>query len=184
MKIFKTLWISTVRIFLWFVMIISLCVVFYLSWKFLSSRMNKYEVHLVSPVSVDIKFGNSVQLNGISIGKIIDVKLNKDVSGVIMKALLPKDLNLPNDSKFLQDVTLEDSVFISYSGITIVPGKNEEYIKDGDTINIKIKKQKKSVDLGEIFDKFSDLSGAAKDFKEGAEIVKEISECEESKKDK
>lgn len=78
-----------------------------------------------------LKDGNSVRYSGVPVGKVKAISVGPE--GVIVTMEIDKNSQIPNDSMF----SLQTDGLLGEKFISITPGKDESYIKNGDYIKAK-----------------------------------------------
>ena len=74
--------------------------------------------------------GDEVRISGITVGKVLETKLNEETFGAVVTMSLDERIALPSDSS----VRIAASSLLGGSYVEIIPGFEEEYIADGDRI--------------------------------------------------
>ena len=103
-----------------------------------------YRIYAVFDSSSGLKSGASVEIAGVSIGKVKEIKL-KDYASVVEMSI-DRSVKIPDDSIF----AIRTSGLIGEKFIKVVPGGSEEYLKDGDTVS----DTESSVSLEELISKY------------------------------
>lgn len=73
---------------------------------------------------------NEVKINGYVVGKVYDLKADKNISEIVATINLTSDVNIPDNSQ-----AYISSPLVGASYITIEKGSSTTYIKPGDTLN-------------------------------------------------
>ena len=77
-----------------------------------------------------LNVGDDVRISGIRVGKVIETELNTQTFGAMVTLSLDDRISLPSDSA----ARIAASSLLGGSYVDIIPGFEEEYIADGDTI--------------------------------------------------
>lgn len=77
----------------------------------------------------EIKSGGQVLYRGLEVGAVQDTKITKN--GILLKLKITRLDSLPSDSRFV----IANSSLIGGKVVEIIPGKSDDYIKDGAFIN-------------------------------------------------
>jgi phospholipid/cholesterol/gamma-HCH transport system substrate-binding protein len=77
-----------------------------------------------------LNVGDDVRLSGIKIGKVVETELNVETFGALVTMSLDERISLPTDST----ARIAASSLLGGSFIDIIPGFEETYIADGDSI--------------------------------------------------
>lgn len=77
-----------------------------------------------------LNVGDDVRISGIRVGKVIETELNTKTFGAMVTLSLDDRISLPSDSA----ARIAASSLLGGSYVDIIPGFEEEYIADGDTI--------------------------------------------------
>ena len=111
------------------ILIISLISIFYFSSKI--NLLNKIETLQINSNFFDIgntSIGNDVKINGVKVGEISNIQLDKENYMAIVTSSVEKSIIIPNDSIF----KISNNGFIGSSYIEIQLGNSEEPLKNND----------------------------------------------------
>ena len=111
------------------ILTISLISIFYFSSKI--NLLNKIETLQINSNFFDIgntSIGNDVKINGVKVGEISNIQLDKENYMAIVTSSVEKSIIIPNDSIF----KISNNGFIGSSYIEIQLGNSEEPLKNND----------------------------------------------------
>ncbi len=111
------------------ILILSLISIFYFSSKI--NLLNKIETLQINSDFFDIgntSIGNDVKINGVKVGEISNIQLDKENYMAIVTSSIEKSIIIPNDSIF----KISNNGFIGSSYIEIQLGNSEEPLKNND----------------------------------------------------
>ena len=111
------------------ILFISIISVFYYSSKI--NLFNKIETLQIKSSFFDIgntNIGNDVKINGVKVGEVLKIKLDKETYMAIITSSVDKNIKIPDDSVF----KISNNGFIGSSYIEIQLGNSEENLKHND----------------------------------------------------
>ena len=111
------------------ILFISIISVFYYSSKI--NLINKIETLQIKSSFFDIgntNIGNDVKINGVKVGEVLKIKLDKETYMAIITSSVDKNIKIPDDSVF----KISNNGFIGSSYIEIQLGNSEELLKNND----------------------------------------------------
>ena len=111
------------------ILILSIISIFYYSSKI--NLLNKIETFQINSSYFDIgntTIGNDVKINGVKVGEVLNIKLDRVSYMAIVTSSIDKTINIPDDSVF----KISNNGFIGSSYIEIQLGNSEELLKNND----------------------------------------------------
>lgn len=103
----------------------------YLKGKNLTERNDV--IYAVFPSVEGLVVSSPVYINGFQVGKVSDMQASdKDLSGIIVKISLKKEINIPDNS-----VAILNSEILQSTSVVIRKGSSTSYVQSGDTIQTK-----------------------------------------------
>ncbi|MDX2050437.1 MAG: outer membrane lipid asymmetry maintenance protein MlaD [Rickettsiaceae bacterium] len=90
--------------------------------------------------------GSDVQIGGILIGKVADLKLDTSTYDAILTLHIDKNIKIPSDSR----ASVSTSGFLGGKYVLITPGGDDKYLEPGD----KVKYTQSSINLESLIGKF------------------------------
>lgn len=106
---------------------------------------NSYEVYANFDKAGGVKSGASVEVAGVDIGRVKDVRLGEDYQAVL-KLAIRSDVRIPEDAI----ASIKTKGLIGEKYVQISPGASEEYVPPGGEIT----ETESSVDIEELVSKF------------------------------
>lgn len=90
-------------------------------------------IYAVFPSVEGLVVSSPVYINGFQVGKVSDMQASdKDLSGIIVKISLKKEINIPDNS-----VAILNSEILQSTSVVIRKGSSTSYVQSGDTIQTK-----------------------------------------------
>ena len=111
------------------ILIISITSIFYFSSK--TNLLNKIETFQINSSFFDIgntNIGSDVKINGVKVGEILNIKLDKETYMAIITSSVDKSIDIPDDSVF----KISNNGLIGSSYIEIQLGNSEDLLKNND----------------------------------------------------
>ncbi len=94
-----------------------------------------------------INIGSDVNVSGVSVGKVINKKLDKQNYNAVLTMTIQKDLELPVDTS----AEITSSSLLGDKYVLLVPGAETDSLRDGDTIEF----TQSSINLENLISKFA-----------------------------
>jgi phospholipid/cholesterol/gamma-HCH transport system substrate-binding protein len=95
-----------------------------------NNQKDGYNISLIFGSSAGLKNGDSVKISGVSVGKIVSLKLNLEDYNAMVNIKLNENIKLPTDSS----ARITSSSLLGGNFVDIIPGSSDTYIKPNEII--------------------------------------------------